>query len=167
MTSSPQCQHLPIALYLLSHPDPRLPYSDSEYFGKISKPALHADNWALRFNSLKRLFRLMNQYYTDVLRQPTTAIDVPNLQSIAQDYNLDETLLLCRLAIAIAVQSGENGSVIERIQNLNGDDQHVLMKAIELVRPVRTTSTVLHAHQRFTGHAKVSTIASAYRRTHD
>lgn len=94
----------------------------------------HSDNWALRFNSLKRLFRLMNQYYTDVLHQPTTAIQVPNLQAIAQDYNLDEALVLCELTIAIAVQSEKNKSVIERIQKLNDGDQHALMKAIEQVR---------------------------------
>ncbi|KAH7107452.1 HOOK protein-domain-containing protein [Auriculariales sp. MPI-PUGE-AT-0066] len=108
---------------------------DADYFGKISKPAVHhADNWALRFNSLKRLFRLMNQYYADVLHQPTTAIEVPNLQAIAQDYNIEDTLALCRLAIAIAVQGEKNKSVIERIQTLNGDDQHALMRAIEQVR---------------------------------
>ncbi|EJD53364.1 HOOK-domain-containing protein, partial [Auricularia subglabra TFB-10046 SS5] len=107
---------------------------DAEYFGKISRPAVHhADNWALRFNSLKRLFRLINQYYADVLHQPATAIQVPNLQAIAQDYNLEEMLIMCRLTIAIAVQSEKNKSVIERIQKLNDGDQHALMKAIEQV----------------------------------
>ncbi|KZV94081.1 HOOK-domain-containing protein [Exidia glandulosa HHB12029] len=119
---------------------------DAEYFGKVSRPAVHhADNWALRFNSLKRLFRLMNQYYTDVLKQPTTSIQVPNLQAIAQDYNLDEALVLCQLTIAIAVQSQQNKSVIERIQNLNDGDQHALMKAIEQARVL-----LLAEHMRLT-----------------
>ena len=93
----------------------------------------HADNWALRFNSLKRLFRLMNQYYADVLHQPTTAIQVPNLQAIAQDSNVAALLVLCRLTIAIAVQCENNKEIIERIQRLTETEQHALMKAIEQV----------------------------------
>lgn len=109
--------------------------SDREYFGGSSRPLReYSDNWAVRFNSLKRLFRLMTGYYADVLHQPTTAIDVPNLQAIAQDFDLNESLIMCRLAIALAVQSEKNQSIIERIRKLADPDQHALMHAIEQVR---------------------------------
>jgi protein HOOK3 len=90
------------------------------------------DNWPLRFTALKRLFRLISQYYTEVLRQ-TSAIDVPDLQSIAKDYDVDQTLALCRLTIALAVQSSQNQKIIDGIQQLKEDDQHALMRAIETV----------------------------------
>lgn len=80
---------------------------------------------------------MITQYYADVLHQPTAALDVPNLQAIAQDYNIRETLVMCRLTIAIAVQSETNKAVIERIQQLSETDQHALMKAIEQARHFR------------------------------
>lgn len=75
----------------------------------------------------------MTQYMSDVIRQPTTALDVPDLQAMAKDNDVVATLAMCRLAIAIAVQSEKNKEVIERIQKLGQEDQHYLMKAIEQV----------------------------------
>lgn len=75
----------------------------------------------------------MTQYFSDVLRQPTSALDVPDLQAIAKDHNVASTLLMCRLAIAIAVQCEKNKGFIEKIQGLSETDQHYLMKAIEQV----------------------------------
>lgn len=91
------------------------------------------DNWPLRFTALKRLFRLISQYYAEVLRQPPSAIDVPDLQAIAKDYDVDQTLVLCRLTIALAVQSTQNQKIIAGIQQLKEADQHALMHAIETV----------------------------------
>ena len=73
------------------------------------------DNWALRPTALKRLFRVINQYYQEDLRQPISAIDVPDLQAIAKDYNVDQTLVLCRLTIALAIQSSQNQKSINGI----------------------------------------------------
>ena len=87
----------------------------------------------LRFSALKRLYRLMTQYFADVLRQPTGALDVPDLQAIAQDSSVAALLVLCRLTIAIAVQCENNKEIIERIQRLTETEQHALMKAIEQV----------------------------------
>lgn len=88
----------------------------------------------LRFSALKRLYRLMTQYFSDVLHQPTGALDVPDLQTVAQDGNVPALLALCRLTIAIAVQCENNKEIIERIQRLSETEQHALMKAIEQVR---------------------------------
>jgi len=109
--------------------------SDSEHFRNTPQVSTQPpDNWPLRFITLKRLFRLISQYYTEVLRQPTSAIDVPDLQAIAKDYDVGQTLALCRLTIAIAVQSSQNQKIIGGIQQLKESDQHALMRAIETVR---------------------------------
>ncbi|KAJ8462031.1 hypothetical protein ONZ51_g11167 [Trametes cubensis] len=107
---------------------------DAEYFRQPSRPlAQPSDNWVLRFASLKRLYRLMTQYFSEVLHQPTGALDVPDLQAIAKDYNVNATLIMCRLTIAIAVQCENNKDIIERIQKLTESEQHSLMRVIEQV----------------------------------
>lgn len=108
--------------------------SDAEYFRQPTRPSAQpSDNWVLRFSSLKRLYRLMTQYFSDVLHQPTSALDVPDLQAIAQDHNVPATLIMCRLTIAIAVQCEKNKEIIEKIQQLSESEQHSLMRVIEQV----------------------------------
>ena len=76
----------------------------------------------------------MTQYFSDVLHQPTSALDVPDLQAIAQDSNVSALLIMCRLTITIAVQCENNKEIIERIQKLTESEQHSLMRVIEQVR---------------------------------
>lgn len=107
---------------------------DAEYFRQSSRPSAQpSDNWVLRFGSLKRLYRLMTQYFSDYLHKPTTGLDVPNLQTMAKDHNIPATLIMCRLTIAIGVQCEKNKEFIDKIQSLSETDQHYLMKAIEQV----------------------------------
>jgi HOOK domain len=75
----------------------------------------------------------MTQYFSDVLRQPTDGLEVPDLQAIAKDRNVSSTLMMCRLTLAIAVQCDKNKEFIEKIQSLSEANQHYLMKAIEQV----------------------------------
>ena len=82
----------------------------------------------------------MTQHFSDVLHQPTSALDVPDLQAIAQDSNVPALLVMCRLTIAIAVQCENNKEIIERIQRLTETEQHALMKAIEQVCTTRSIS---------------------------
>ena len=108
--------------------------SDAEYFRQPTRPSAQpSENWVLRFSSLKRLYRLMAQYFTDVLHQPTSALDVPDLQTMAKDNNVAATLIMCRLTIAITVQCEKNKEIIEKIQSLTESEQHSLMRAIEQV----------------------------------
>ncbi|KAH8108457.1 HOOK-domain-containing protein [Phellopilus nigrolimitatus] len=105
---------------------------DAQYFRQPSRSSAQAtDNWVLRFGTLKRLYRLMTQYYTDILRQPTTALEVPDLQAMAKDEDASASLAMCRLTIVIAVQSARNREIINKIQMLSQENQHCLMKAIE------------------------------------
>ena len=75
----------------------------------------------------------MTQYFSEVLRQPTSALDVPDLQAIAKDHNITATLIMCRLTIAIAVQCEKNKEMIGKIQGLSETNQHSIMRAIEQV----------------------------------
>ncbi|PIL23739.1 hypothetical protein GSI_13489 [Ganoderma sinense ZZ0214-1] len=107
---------------------------DVEYFRQPARPtAQPSDNWVLRFSALKKLYRLMTQYFSEVLHQPTGALEVPDLQAIAKDYNVNATLIMCRLTIAIAVQCENNKEIIERIQKLTESEQHSLMRVIEQI----------------------------------
>jgi protein HOOK3 len=94
----------------------------------------------LRFSALKRLYRLLTQYFAEVLQKPTSGLEVPDLQAIAQDRHVGATLIMCRITIAIAVQCEKNKEIIDRIQKLSEEDQHYLMKAIEQVRYVDGTT---------------------------
>ena len=116
-------------------------HSDADYFRQPARPSAQpSENWVLRFSSLKRLYRLMTQYFSDVLHQPTSALDVPDLQAMAKDFNNDAALVMCRLTIAIAVQCESNKQIIEKIQSLTEAEQHSLMRAIEQVRRVASCS---------------------------
>jgi hypothetical protein len=133
--SSPWCQSLSSQETVLA---PDAPQSrDTEYFRQPTRPpAQLSDNWVLRFNALKRLYRLLIQYFSDVLDQNTSALEVPDLQSMAKDHSVKDTLIMCRLTIAIAVQCDNNKHIIDKIQSLSDTNQHYLMKAIEQVREV-------------------------------
>lgn len=110
-------------------------FRDAEYFRQPTRPSAQpSENWVLRFSSLKRLYRLMTQYFADVLQKPTSSLDVPDLQAIAKDHSLPATLTLCRLTVVIGVQCEQNKQFIDKIQGLSETDQHHLMKAIEQVR---------------------------------
>ena len=127
------CQSPPSKISVIS---PDTSYSrDTEYFRQPTRPpAQLSDNWVLRFNALKRLYRLLIQYFSDVLNQNTSALEVPDLQAMAKDHSVKDTLIMCRLTISIAVQCEDNKHIIDKIQSLTDTNQHYLMKAIEQVR---------------------------------
>ncbi|KAG7092196.1 hypothetical protein E1B28_008564 [Marasmius oreades] len=106
---------------------------DADYFRQSTRPSASSDNWVLHFNTLKRLYRLMTQYFADVLQKPTSGLDVPNLQAMAKNSDASATLTMCRLTIAIGVQCEMNKEFIDKIQGLSEVNQHHLMRAIEQV----------------------------------
>ncbi|ORX71965.1 hypothetical protein DL89DRAFT_321112 [Linderina pennispora] len=52
------------------------------------------DNWILSLNNLKKLYRLVTQYYEEVLGYPATRLDEPDLSTIAKHDNSEELLKL-------------------------------------------------------------------------
>ena len=113
----------------------RFIYRDPSYFKLPTRSSTHSsDNWVLRLNTLKRLYRLIVQYFTDVLGQSTTSLEVPDLHAMATEQDMDATLEMCRLALTIGVQSQKNAEIIGKIQSLDERNQHCLMRSIEKVR---------------------------------
>ncbi|KAF9037018.1 HOOK-domain-containing protein, partial [Hymenopellis radicata] len=115
---------------------------DDEYFRQSPRPSSQpSDNWIICFGALKRLYRLMTQYFSDVLQKPTSGLDVPNLSAMAKDHDVTPILIMCRMTIAIGVQCEKNKEFIEKIQGLSEADQHTIMKAIEQVMARINSST--------------------------
>ncbi|KIO13170.1 hypothetical protein M404DRAFT_12217 [Pisolithus tinctorius Marx 270] len=114
---------------------------DANYFCQPTRASPQPpENWVLRFSALKRLYRLLTQYFEDVLQKPTCSLDVPNLQAAAKDSDVSALLIMCRMTLAVAVQCEKNREIIEHIQRLDEDAQHHLMKAIEQVMVKISTS---------------------------
>ncbi|KAG2182391.1 hypothetical protein INT43_007321 [Umbelopsis isabellina] len=107
---------------------------DSTWF-KLIRSADLSDNWVLKFNNLKKLYKLVTRYYEEVLGQQDFTSKIPqiNLTAIAKDADVDEILKLCQLVIVIAVLNDNNSIYIEKMQSLSQSSQHALMVCIEQV----------------------------------
>lgn len=91
------------------------------------------DNWVLTIGTLKRLYKLMMQFYTQTLECSPLHLPVPDLNAIARSSDKHELCKLCLLAIGIAVQSDKNDLHISAIQTLEQKHQHQLMMSIERI----------------------------------
>ncbi|KAM0747247.1 HOOK-domain-containing protein [Meredithblackwellia eburnea MCA 4105] len=102
-----------------------------------------SENWVLRFNALKRLYKLIIRYFDyelrnesrDVLKSSTSALPTPNLQVIAKGGSGadEETCRLAGLVLALAVQSDKRQQHVARIQSLDEWVQREIMISIEQV----------------------------------
>ncbi|KAJ1021627.1 hypothetical protein NDA16_003764 [Ustilago loliicola] len=91
------------------------------------------DNWVLTIGTLKRLYKLMMQFYSQTLQCAPTALPTPDLNAIARSSDSIQLAKLCLLAIGIAVQSDKNETHIAAIQTLDQAHQHQLMMSIERI----------------------------------
>ncbi|EST08352.1 Hook-related protein family [Kalmanozyma brasiliensis GHG001] len=91
------------------------------------------DNWVLTIGTLKRLYKLMMQFYSESLQCAPAPLPVPELNAIARSADPAEVAKLCLLAIGIAVQSEKNETHIAAIQTLDQAHQHQLMMSIERI----------------------------------
>jgi protein HOOK3 len=73
----------------------------------------------------------MTQYLSDALGLSVDAFEVPALQDMAKGGDPHATLLMCRLAITIAVRCENNAEAIQKIQELPTADQGTLMEAMQ------------------------------------
>ncbi|KAJ3103928.1 hypothetical protein HDU97_009740 [Phlyctochytrium planicorne] len=105
---------------------------DPQWF-KFGRSIDTGDNWVLKFNNLKKLYKLLTSFYEEVLGQNTSFLDVPNLTAIAKDASKPELFKLSQLIIALAVQCENNQKYILKIQSLDETSQHALMLAIEQI----------------------------------
>jgi protein HOOK3 len=106
---------------------------DPAYFRNPHQNADAKDNWVLKTATLKRLYKLLTQYYMEVLEQSIDALAVPDLDLLARDGSRSEICKLGRLALGIAVRSDKASEHIGAIQSLAIDDQQQIMYTIEQV----------------------------------
>ncbi|GAA5840875.1 hypothetical protein JCM11251_007628 [Rhodosporidiobolus azoricus] len=113
--------------------------TDSHHFRTLanstSNPKALVENWVLRFNNLKRLYKLLIRYFEDILHSSTAALHTPNLQQVAkaEEGSDDEVCKLAGLVLALVVQSEHKQQHVERIQGLEEWVQRELMYSIEQV----------------------------------
>jgi protein HOOK3 len=90
----------------------------------------------------------MTQYLSDLLGQPAGSFTVPGLQEMAKESDPLATVLMCRLAVTIAIRCENNADVIRKIQTLPEQDQGALMDAMKSVSSYdsRPHPTVLNIH---------------------
>ncbi|KAJ2786404.1 hypothetical protein GGI15_001537 [Coemansia interrupta] len=105
---------------------------DKQWFKSIRSADI-GDNWVLKMNNLKKLYKLVTQYYEEVLGYPASNLAEPNLSAIAKNEDPDELLKLCHLVLTLAVQCERNQFYISKIMSLAEDDQRSLMVSIESV----------------------------------
>lgn len=111
----------------------RNPHLDNASGSITAETALTTDP-VVRLGTLKRLHKLMAQYYTDTLQQSIDALEMPDVNEIARSSSPAELAKLCKLAIGITIQSDNTKtSHVAAIQTLSQDDQQSLMIAIEQV----------------------------------
>ncbi|KAI8926498.1 HOOK protein-domain-containing protein [Entophlyctis helioformis] len=106
---------------------------DPQWF-KLPKITDMGDNWVYKFNTIKRLYKLMESYFEEFLGQDTSDLgfDGPSLQLAAQG-DPEHILRLAHFVVALSVQSEDNQRFVTKIQNLSQFDQHELMVAIESI----------------------------------
>ncbi|KAG9304071.1 hypothetical protein G9A89_005981 [Geosiphon pyriformis] len=105
---------------------------DPKWF-KTLRAETREDNWVLKLTKLKKLYTLIQRYYEEVTGYSTKNIDAPNLNLIAKESDVKETMKLCSLIVTLAVQSPNRAAYIEKIQLLTAESQKGLMVAIERV----------------------------------
>ena len=103
--------------------------SDPIWFKQLSR--VEEDKRMLKFSKLKKLHLLLIRYYEEILGLSTQNIGVPNLNAIAKDGDLDETMKLCSLIVTLAVTYSNKAEYIEKIQSLTPVSQQGLMLSIE------------------------------------
>lgn len=89
------------------------------------------DNWVLKINNLKKLYKLVSRYYEEVLGLDFHKTPDVNLNAIAKDSDVRETLKLCKLVLCIAVLCSDNERYIQKIQSMPQESQQILMIFID------------------------------------
>ncbi|KAI7877130.1 hypothetical protein K492DRAFT_17258 [Lichtheimia hyalospora FSU 10163] len=105
---------------------------DPKWF-KLIRSADVGENWVLKINNLKKLHKLVSRYYEEVLGRSSAMLPSINLNAIAKDADVGETIKLCQLIICIAVVCNKNQVYISKIQSLPEQYQGALMLSIEQV----------------------------------
>ncbi|OBZ87543.1 Protein Hook 3 [Choanephora cucurbitarum] len=105
---------------------------DYKWF-KLIRSTDVGDNWVLKINNLKKLYKLIDRYYEEKLGISFKRLPEVNLNAIAKDANATEIIQLCKYVLYIAVCCPDNTQYIQSITQLNSVSQENLMFFIDEV----------------------------------
>ncbi|KAI8339876.1 hypothetical protein BC941DRAFT_236285 [Chlamydoabsidia padenii] len=113
---------------------------DSVWF-KLIRSADVGENWVLKINNLKKMYRMVSRYYEEVLGIPFDKMPQVDLTEIAKFSNVQEIYKLCQLVLFITVERENNAMVVQRLQRLTEQSQAVVMHYIEQVNGIRIAAS--------------------------
>ncbi|KAI7904541.1 uncharacterized protein BX663DRAFT_530098 [Cokeromyces recurvatus] len=103
---------------------------DHKWF-KLIRSTDVGDNWVLKINNLKKLYKLVSRYYEEKLGISFSKLPEVNLNAIAKDADTREIIQLCKYILYIAVCCPNNSEYIQRITQLSSISQENLMHFID------------------------------------
>ena len=106
---------------------------DEEWMSKIKTNT--NKNRQLKLLNLKKIFNILNSYYSDVLNHSLSGFTMPNLNLIFESTNASEVEIelshLLQLVLGCAVNCRRKSVFIKNIMEMNEFTQHMLMNAIQ------------------------------------
>ncbi|CAO1638164.1 unnamed protein product [Parajaminaea phylloscopi] len=112
---------------------------DAQHFRNPHADLGSKDTYVVKLGTLKRLYKLMAQFYSEPLRLNIDLLPVPDLDELARTSSNVELCKLCRLAIGITIVSEDTKAEhIAAIQTLPEADQGRLMVAIDAIMGATT-----------------------------
>ena len=90
-------------------------------------------NWALSASNVKKLLRLVDEYYRAVLGKRVGEIDAIDAALIARDNDAEEMLSLVELVVGVAVMCPDKARFIQNIFALDAASQSALKGLVERV----------------------------------
>ncbi|KAA1111482.1 hypothetical protein PGT21_001382 [Puccinia graminis f. sp. tritici] len=106
--------------------------------------------WVLRFTSFKKMYKLIVRYFEEEIRKSTKNFKNPNLQKIAKDGDVSESISLCMIILTMATLVQPDVHV-PKIQALPTWAQTALMVGIETVSSQLITLEMNRSPHRDTG----------------
>ncbi|KAI8364260.1 HOOK protein-domain-containing protein, partial [Choanephora cucurbitarum] len=103
---------------------------DYKWF-KLIRSTDVGDNWVLKINNLKKLYKLIDRYYEEKLGISFKRLPEVNLNAIAKDADATEIIQLCKYVLYIAVCCPDNTQYIQSITQLDSVSQENLMFFID------------------------------------
>ncbi|EPB83281.1 hypothetical protein HMPREF1544_09981 [Mucor circinelloides 1006PhL] len=103
---------------------------DSKWFKSI-RSADVGDNWVLKHNNLKKLYKVVSRYYEEILGIPFSNFPEVDLNAIAKDADTRAIVQLCKYILTSAVVGPNNSKYIPEIQLMSESDQKHLKAIIE------------------------------------
>ncbi|OAV95003.1 hypothetical protein, variant [Puccinia triticina 1-1 BBBD Race 1] len=91
-----------------------------------------SEAWVLRFTSFKKMYKLIVRYFEEEVRKSTRNVKNPNLQKVARDGDVTESISLCMIILTLATLVQPDAHV-PKIQALPTWAQTALMVGIEAV----------------------------------